>query len=103
MSTSGEQSKVGPDRSGRPNRRSWSTRFGFALLVLSPGCRQIVGFSDGSPAGADAGVAAEAGLYKSSSGWGFADPSCGACIDRSCNTEATACAVDPSCSAYETC
>jgi len=94
-------------------RGLWIACSGIALALVPTACRQIVGFADeprlrsqpgeaaGGPA-SDAGI--DGGVYVSTSGnWPFFDRVCGTCIDRNCADEANACALDPSCQAYEEC
>ncbi len=74
------------------------------MALASTACRQIVGFDQETPRSQDAGLAREAGVYVSTSGfWHFSDRVCGACIDGSCEGVAKACAADPTCWAYEEC
>jgi hypothetical protein len=67
-----------------------------AVLLLGAGaCRQIVSFENDQKS---------SGVYISTTGyWPFSDATCGACIDKSCAGEATGCAADPTCKAYEGC
>ncbi len=68
------------------------------MLVLAAACRQLVGIDDAPPTALDLDGSPEAGACGVAYGG-----ECGACLTASCCNEATACADDPECSAFESC
>ena len=90
-------------------------RLGHAALaaLAFAGCRDVLGVTGYGvrPSDAGAGLRSEAGRsrevgtsYSSTcGGTAYASGACGACMDRACCSEASACALDPGCRALSTC